>query len=53
MVETGVGESRRGDVCLSVCLRVCVWAKNPGIVEGGVRNLARGKRQRFHGTGDK
>ena len=31
----------------------CVCAKNPGVVEGGVRNLARGRRQRFHGTGDK
>ena len=47
MVETRVDESRR-DVCVCVCVHVfvcvCVCAKNPGIVEGGIRNIARGRR---------
>lgn len=37
---------------MRAAVEVCVCVKGPVSVEGGARNLARGRRQRFHGTGD-
>lgn len=37
---------------MRAAVEVCVCVKVPVSVEGGARNLARGRRQRFHGTGD-
>ena len=37
---------------MRAAVEVCVCVKGPLSVEGGARNLARGRRQRFHGAGD-